>query len=172
MNAKMIQIAGAANMDENSNLDELADAARLEPGDAKKAWRLLAASIEGSDLPEWAKEHFQRSAREIEAFDPQTGDQAKLAHDLGFYKEIEVRPGGNYDLDHVFDWFTDRMMKDVEEGKKINISRTAREYLEENRMPNSAPGGLRKAYETVRERHAHRMETGMRLERLLAERGV
>lgn len=159
-------------MDENSNLDELADAARLEPGDAKKAWRLLAASIEGSDLPEWAKEHFQRSARKIEAFDPQTGDQAKLAHDLGFYKEAEDQPGWGYDLDHIFDWFTDRMMKDLEEGKKISISRTANEYLDENRMPNSAPGGLRKAYEKARTRHKQQMEAGAKLERLMAERGV
>lgn len=159
-------------MDENSKLDELAEAAHLEPGDAKKAWRLLSASVEGTDLPAWVKEYFQRSAREIETFNPQTDDQAQLAHNLGFYGEMEDRPGANYDLDHIFDWFTDRMMKDVEEGKKINISRTAREYLDENRMPNSAPGGLRKAYEKARNRHARRMEVGMELEQLLAERGA
>lgn len=159
-------------MDENSKLDELAEAARLEPGDAKKAWRLLSANIEGTDLPAWVKKYFKQSARKVEAFNPQTDDQAQLAHKLGFYREMEDQPGANYDLDHIFDWFTDRMMKDVEDGKKINVSRTAREYLDENRMHNSAPGGLRKAYEKARRRHARRFKAGMELERLLAERGA
>ena len=159
-------------MEKNSNLDEIADAARLEPGDAKKAWRLLAASIERTDLPDWVKSYVQKSAAVVADYDMDNGDQATLARMLGFYREPVERPGGNYDLDHIFDWFTDRMMKDVEGGKKINISRTAREYLEENRMPNSAPGGLKKAYEKARKRHADRMVAGLKLEQLLAERGV
>ncbi|AXX97244.1 hypothetical protein [Profundibacter amoris] len=159
-------------MKKNSNLDEIADAARLEPGDAKKAWQLLAAHIEGTDLPAWVKAYVQKSAVTVAAFDMEHGDQAKLAHDLGFYKEVAEQDGWSYDLDHIFDWFTGRMMKDVQGGKKISISRTAREYLDENRMFNNSPDGLRKAYEKARKRHVDRMEAGLKLEQLLAERGV
>lgn len=160
-------------MVENSNLDELGEAARLEPGDAKKAWRLLAAHIEETNLPNWVKAYVQKSAVAAARYDMCTGDQAKLAHDLGFYKEeAEQQEGWSYDLDHVFEWFTDRMMKDVKKGKKISISRTAREYLDENRMFNNSPDGARKAYEKARRRHADRMEAGMDLERFLAERGA
>lgn len=157
-------------MIENSNLDELAEAARLEPGDAKKAWQLLTAHIEGTDLPAWVKAYVHKSAVAVAAYDMESGDQAKLAHDLGFYKETEQQDGWSYDLDHVFEWFTERMMKDVLEGKKISISRTAREYLDENRMFNNSPDGARKAYEKARKRHAKRMEVEAELERLLAER--
>ncbi len=159
-------------MVENSNLDELAEAARLEPGDAKKAWQLLSNHIEGTDLPAWVKAYVQRSAVAVADYDLESGDQAKLAHDLGFYKEAEQQDGWSYDLDRVFEWFTDRMMKDVRDGKKVSISRTAREYLDENRMFNNSPDGARKAYEKARHRHAKRMEAEAELERLLAERGV
>lgn len=158
-------------MDENSNMDEIASAAEREPGDAKKAWRLLAASIEGTDLPTWVKAYVQRSARVVAEFDVQADDQALLAHNLGFFREVKTVPGG-YDQDHIFDWFTVRMMEDVAEGKKINVSRTAREYKEANRMFNSAPDGIRKAYEKARTRFSQRMEAGAELERLLAERGI
>lgn len=159
-------------MGQNSNLDELAEAERLEPGDAKKAWQLLSAHIEGVDLPAWVKAYVQRSAVAVADYDLENGDQAKLAHDLGFYKEAEQQDGWSYDLDHVFEWFTDRMMKDVQDGKKVSISRTAREYLDENRMFNNSPDGARKAYEKARKRHSKRMEAEAELERLLAERCV
>lgn len=159
-------------MDENSNMDEIAGAAEREPGDTKKAWRLLATHIDGTELPLWVKAYVQKSAAVVTEYDMENGDQAKLAHDLGFYKEAKGQPGWSYDLDHVFEWFTDRMMKDVEEGKKISISRTANEYLDENRMFDNSPDGLRKAYEKARKRHADRMEAGLKLEQLLAERGV
>lgn len=159
-------------MVENSNLDELAEAARLEPGDAKKAWQLLSNHIGGTDLPEWVKAYVQKSAVVVAEYDLENGDQAKLAHDLGFYKETGQQDGWSYDLDHVFEWFTDRMMKDVQDGKKVSISRTAREYLDENRMFSNSPDGARKAYEKARHRHAKRMEAEAELERLLAERGV
>jgi len=159
-------------MGKNSNTDEIATAAEQESGDAKKAWRLLASHIEETDMPAWVKFYVQKSAVVVADYNMADGDQARLAHMLGFYHEPVERPGGNYDLDHIFDWFTDRMMKDVEEGKKISISRTAHEYLDENGMPNSAPGGLRKAYEKARKRHSNRMEAGLKLEQLLAKRGV
>ncbi len=159
-------------MVENSNLDELAEAARLEPGDAKKAWQLLATHTEGTNLPAWVKAYVQKSVVAVAAYDIENGDQAKLAHDLGFYKEAAEQDGWSYDLDHVFEWFTDRMMKDVQEGKKISISRTAREYLEERRMFDNSPDGARKAYEKARKRHAERMEAEAELEQLLAERGA
>lgn len=157
---------------ENSNLDELAEAARLEPGDAKKAWQLLSNHIGGTDLPEWVKAYVQKSAVVVAEYDLENGDQAKLAHDLGFYKETGQQDGWSYDLDHVFEWFTDRMMKDVQDGKKINVSRTAREYREENRMFANSPDGARKAYEKARKRHAKRMEAEAELERILADRGA
>jgi len=157
-------------MIENSNLDELVEAARLEHGDAKKAWQLLATHIEGTNLPAWVKAYVQKSVVAVAAYDIENGDQAKLAHDLGFYKEAAEQDGWSYDLDHVFEWFTDRMMKDVQEGKKISISRTAREYLEERRMFDNSPDGARKAYEKARKRHAERRASEAELERLLAER--
>lgn len=159
-------------MVENSNLDELAEAARLEPGEAKKAWQLLSNHIGGTDLPEWVKAYVQKSSVVAAEYDLENGDQAKLAHDLGFYKVTGQQDGWSYDLDHVFEWFTDRMMKDVQDGKKVSISRTAREYLDENRMFNNSPDGARKAYEKARHRHAKRMEAEAELERLLVERGV
>jgi len=159
-------------MIKNSNMDEIANAAEREPGDAKKAWRLLATQIDGTELPTWVKSYVQKSAAAVADYDMDNGDQTKLAHDLGFYKEAKAQPGWSYDLDHVFEWFTDRMMNDVEEGKKISISRTANEYLDENRLFDNSPGGLRKAYEKARKRHADRMEAGLKLEQLLAERGV
>ncbi len=158
-------------MAENSNMNEIANAAEREPGDAKKAWRMLASHVEETDLPAWVKSYVKKSANVVADYDMGNGDQATLAHELGFYFEPVERPGGSYDLDHIFDWFTDRMMKDVQDGKKISISRTSREYLDENGMPNSAPGGLRKAYEKARKRHANRMEAGVKLDQLLAERG-
>ena len=157
---------------QNSNMNEIANAAEREPGGAKKTWRLLAAHIEETDAPTWLKAYVEKSAAVVADYDMDYGDQVKLANDLGFYKEAKDQPGWSYDLDHVFEWFTDRMMKDVEEGKKISISRTASEYLDENRMFNNSPDGLRKTYEKARKRHASRMEAGMELERRLTERGV
>lgn len=160
-------------MDENSNLiDEMVNDSERAPGDTQKAWRLLAAHIDGTDLPSWVKAYVKKSAAVVSDFDKENGDQAMLAHNLGFYQETDANPGGNYDLDEIFEWFTDRMMKDVSEGKKINVSRTAREYREETRRFDSQPDGIRKAYEKARVRHARQLEAGAQLERLLAERGV
>ncbi len=130
----------------NSNLDELAEAARLEPGDAKKAWQLLATHTEGTNLPAWVKAYVQKSVVAVAAYDIENGDQAKLAHDLGFTKRPRSKTVGAT-ISTTFRMFTDRMMKDVQEGKKISISRTAREYLEERRMFDNSPDGARKAYE-------------------------
>ncbi|KPN62275.1 hypothetical protein SAMN04488527_109100 [Aliiroseovarius crassostreae] len=158
-------------MDENSNLlDEMARDAEREPGDAKKAWRLLATHISETSLPNWVKEYVQKSARAVSEYDMEDGDQAQLAHRLGFFREVDFNPGANYDLDDIFDWFTTRMMKDVGEGKKINISRTAREYREENRMFSSSPGGIRKAYEKARARHARQLQDDVELDSRLEQR--
>jgi len=157
-------------MDENSNFDELAEAAEREHGDAKKAWRLLAAGIDATDLPSWVKQYVVSSARAVDAFDMQSGDQAALAHQLGFYREDAPQPTG-YDLDHIYDWFTDRMTHDVEQGWKINVSRTSREYNEEVMKLRGQPDGVRKAYEQARRRFAAQQEVEVRLQALLAERG-
>lgn len=156
-------------MDENSNfLDELARDAELESGDAKKAWQLLAISMTDSDLPTWVKGYVSRSAKAVEAFDSENGDQAALAHHLGFYIENETKPTG-YDLDHILEWFTDRMMRDLANGQKINVSRTSREYKDENRYFNSSPNGIRKAYEKARNRLAKQQKSEIELEKLLTQ---
>lgn len=155
-------------MDKNSNFDELAEAAELEAGDAKKAWRLLAAGIDTSDLPAWVKEYVARSAVVVEAFDMQAGDQAELAHHLGFYREGNPQTAG-YDLDHIYDWFTDRMTHDIEQGRKINVSRTSREYNDEVMKLRGQPDGVRKAYEKVRKRFAEQQAAEIALNKLLSE---
>lgn len=155
-------------MDENSNFDELAEAAERESGDAKKAWRLLAAGISDTDLPAWVKQYVVRSAAVVDAFDEQAGDQAVLAHHLGFYREDNSEPAG-YDLDHIFEWFTDRMTRDAEQGKKINVSRTSREYNEEFMKLRGQPDGVRKAYEKARIRFADQQEAEIALAKLLSD---
>ena len=158
-------------MGKNSKIfDEISEAAELEPGDAKKAWRLLSKSIGDSELPTWVKDYVRTSAAVVAEFNLEDGDQSTLAQMLGFYREKNVRPGGNYDLDDIFEWFTDRMMADLKIGKKINVSRTAREYREEKRLFNSSPDGIRKAYEKARNRHAKQRQADAELERLLSER--
>ncbi len=152
-------------MDENSNFDELAEAAARESGDAKKAWRLLATSIDATDLPTWVKQYVVRSARAVDAFDMQSGDQTALAHQLGFYREDAPQHVG-YDLDHIYEWFTDRMTHDVEQGRKINVSRTSREYNEEVMKLRGQPDGVRKAYEQARRRFAAQQEAEARLQAL------
>jgi hypothetical protein len=147
-------------MDENSNFDELAEAAELEPGDAKKAWRLLAGGIEAADLPAWVKQYVARSATAVEAFDMHIGDQAALAHQLGFYREDDALLGG-YDLDHIFEWFTDRMTRDAERGLKISVSRTSREYNDEVMKLRGQPDGVRKAYEKARRRYSKEDEAAL-----------
>ncbi len=161
-------------MDENSKLlDELARDAERAPGDAKKAWRLLAAHIDETDLPTWVKTYVQNSAAVVADYDIEEGDQAMLAHMLGFYREVEERSVG-YDYDHLFDWFVDRMTTEASKNHdyKPNISELSRVYHEEVMKMNGSPGAIRKAYEKARARHAKRMESETELERLLAERGV
>lgn len=160
-------------MDENSNFDELVNAADREPGDAKKAWRLLTTGINDTDLPIWVKAYVQRSARAVAEFDVQADDQALLAHSLGFFREVKSPPIG-YDYDHVFDWFVDRMTTEASKDPdyKPNISQLSRDYHEEVMKMNGSPDAIRKAYEKARNRHAMRMEAEVELERLLADRGV
>ncbi|PCJ06601.1 MAG: hypothetical protein COB16_12695 [Rhodobacteraceae bacterium] len=155
-------------MDENSKLDELAEAADREPGDAQNARRLLAAASDAADLPARVKQFFARSAATVEAFDVDIGDQAALAHQLGFYREDNSEPAG-YDLDHIFEWFTDRMTRGTEQGKKINVSRTAREYNEEVMKFRGQPDGVRKAYEKARKRFADQQAAEITLVKLLSE---
>jgi len=154
-------------MTENSNLDQLAEAAERDTGDAKKAWRLLAGSIDATDLPIWVKEYVLNSAAAVDEFDMVHGDQAALAHQLGFYQEHDPVPVG-YDLDHIFEWFTDRMMTDAEEGRKINVSRTSREYREEVMKARGQPDGVRKAYEKARKRFEGQQRSDLALAKLLS----
>lgn len=117
-------------MDEDSRLlDELAAAAETESGDAKKAWRLLAARIDTADLPIWVREYFQKAARHVDKFDPQEHEPADLTRDLGLFREQELRPSG-YDYDHIFDWFVDRITEQAKSNPdtKFNLSKLAREY--------------------------------------------
>ena len=148
-------------MVENTNLDMLAEAAERDSGDAKKAWRLLAAGIDATDLPLWVKSYVRQSADAVAAFDMQRGDQAQLAHNLGFYQE-EPEPGIGSE-DHIFDWVVDRMTLDVKEGRKINISRATREYHEEVMKLSGEPDSVRKVYEKARNRFQKEMRTGFGL---------
>ncbi len=159
-------------MDKNSNfLDEIAEAAEREKGDAKKAWKLLAAAIDETDLPTWVKNYVKRSAAVVADYDIEAGDQALLAHMLGFYKEKEVPPSkAVYHPDEVFEWFTDRITRDVENGKKPNVSRTAREYLDEKKLLTGSPDAVRKTYEKARARFEAQMRDEIEFQRLLAER--
>jgi len=161
-------------MRNNSNfLDELAHAAENEPGDAKKAWRLLAGRIGTAELPSWVQEYVRRSAGFVEKFEPETDNPAKLAHQLGFFHEIEQQPVG-YDYDHIFEWFVHRMSKQAKsdpEGR-LNISRIAREYHEEVMKLNGSPDAIRKAYERARARHRNQLAEEIERERWLASKGI
>ncbi|MDA7430191.1 hypothetical protein PGB28_17140 [Primorskyibacter aestuariivivens] len=157
--------------DEDSNfLDELVEDGKLAEGDAKKAWKLLAAIIDDADLPIWVKDYVKRSAAAVADYDMETGDQTLLAHMLGFYKEREPKAFSGYDLDHLLAWFLERMTNDVDKGKKPNISRTAREYHEEVMNMNGTPDGVRKAYEKARAGFEENKQNELALQRILSQR--
>jgi hypothetical protein len=164
-------ISGAANMDENSNLlDEMARDSKRAPGDAKKAWLLLADAIDETDLPMWVTGYVKRSASVVASYDMEGGDQAGLAHMLGFYKEKEEPQPSGYDYDHILEWFTQRMTEKVERGERINISETASKYVEEVCNMNGNPDSVRKAYEKARARLNKQFEQEIELQRLLPKR--
>lgn len=139
--------------DEDSNFfDEMAEDAEREEGDAKKAWRLLAASIGDTDLPTWVKDYIKRSAAAVSEYDMETGDQAALAHWLGFYKEKE-EPFSRaiYDREEVFDWIMVRLNEYEKRGELRSIARAATEYIDEVQNNNGSPDAVRKAFEKARE---------------------
>lgn len=158
-------------MDENSNLqDQMARDAEREPGDAQKAWRLLAAEIDETGLPVWVKDYVKRSASVVADYDMSAGDQAQLAHMLGFYKEEKVQTRSTYDYDRILEWFIERMTEDVATGRKPNVSRTAREYADKVGTANDNPDSIRKAYEKARARLHAQMKQDIELQQLLAKR--
>ncbi|WP_145953444.1 hypothetical protein [Oceaniglobus indicus] len=158
-------------MDENSNLqDQMARDAEREPGNAQKAWRLLAAQIDETSLPVWVKDYVKRSASVVAEYDMAAGDQAQLAHILGFYKEKDSLPPSGYDYDHIFEWFIERMTKRAEKGERLNISRTANEYVDEVCNMNGNPDSVRKAYEKARARFDVQLKQDIELQQLLAKR--
>jgi hypothetical protein len=128
---------------------------------------LLAASIDATRLPLWVKTYIQKSAKIVAAYDIENGNQAHLAHTLGFYQESPRFTQAVYDRDHIFEWFTDRMMSDARKGLKLNVSRTAREYRNEfHQNSTSSPGSIRKAYEVARSRFTEQMADDLELQRL------
>lgn len=157
-------------MDEDSKIEEFAEAAELEAGDAKKAWSLLSANIDGTNLPSWVKAYVKRSAEVVADFDTENGDQAVLAHQLGFYKEPKRPEPVGYDYDHILEWFIDRMTEDTRQNKKTNISRTAREYTEEVMNMNGSPDAVRKAYEKARVRFEAQKRIETEFQQLVASR--
>lgn len=158
-------------MDENSNLiDEMANDSERAPGDAQKAWRLLAAHCDGTDLPGWVKAYVKRSASVVAGYDMAAGDQAQLAHMLGFYKEKESPQPSGYNYDHVLEWFIERMTERAEKGERLNISRIANEYVDEVCNMNGNPDSVRKAYEKARARFDARLKQDIELQQLLANR--
>lgn len=133
------------------DLDELAAAADSEPGDAQKAWLLLASGIGTADVPSWVKDYVRRSASAVAAYDLRNGDQSKLAAALGFWREAQVPLGPGYDLDHLSDWFAARMEEKQRKKEKWSISSIAEEYWEEERNRGGEPGGVRRAYARARD---------------------
>lgn len=155
--------------DEDSNFfDEMAEDAEREEGGAKKAWRLLAASIDETDLPTWVKDYVKRSAAAVADYDMEAGDQAALAHWLGFYKEKE-EPFSRvtYKRDDLFDWIMIRLKEYEDRGELRSIARAAAEYNEEVQNRNGSPDAVRKAFEKAREQKRDEIE----FQRRLAERG-
>lgn len=136
----------------NSDLDELVAAAEAEPGDPKKAWRLLAEGIGTADLPSWVKAYVRQSAKAVASYDLERGDQAKLAAALGFWRESKVLLSAGYDLDHLSDWFAQRMEEKQSTKQKWSISSLAQEYWEQVSKMRGQPGGVRRAYARARDR--------------------
>lgn len=135
-----------------SDLDELAAATESEPGDAKKAWRLLAEGIGTADVPLWVKDYVRRSASAVAGYDLEHGDQAKLAGALGFWRDTQTPLGPGYDLDHLSDWFAARIETKQRNKEKWSISSIAEEYWEEVNKMRGEPGGVRRAYARARDR--------------------
>lgn len=153
----------------NLDLDELAADAEAESGDAAKAWRLLAKSIDKTDLPIWVKGYVRKSAAAVARYD---GDQVKLAAALGFWREHEEPPSLGYDLDHLIDWFSEKMAANHSKRKRQSVSSLAKEYWEQVMKQSGTPGGVRKAYERARNRDIAGIKSDIELDALLAKRGV
>lgn len=153
----------------NLDLDELTADAETESGDARKAWRLLAASIDKTDLPIWVKGYVRKCAAAVAQHD---GDEVKLAAALGFVHEHEEPPGAGYDLDHLIDWFSEKMAANDLKRKRQSVSSLAKEYWEQVMKQSGTPGGVRKAYERARNRDIAGIKADLELGALVAERGI
>ena len=104
----------------NSDLDELAAAAETESGDATQAWHRLAGCIDKPDLPVQVIGYVRKSAAAaVVRFD---GDRVKLAAALGFWDGREGPLGAAYDLDHLIDWFAEKMATNHLKRRRQSVS--------------------------------------------------
>ena len=74
-------------VEQNSDLlNEIAEAARTIPGDARDAWQVIGARLAaGHDLPTWVKEYLRDSAANVACLDNLEG----TASAFGFYPDSD-----------------------------------------------------------------------------------
>lgn len=103
----------------NSDLDELAAAAETESGDATQAWHRLAGCTDRPDLLVRVKGYVRKSAAAVARHE---GDLVKLAAAPGFWHGHEGPPGTAYDLDHLIEWFAEKMAANHLKRRRQSVS--------------------------------------------------